>query len=357
MFAACNRGETTPTTPPENITPLPQDTQAATPTGPTAVVQTGAPMLTVTAPPIQESTPIPDPLQFVFPTLGTQPVSAWRPALYPTPWALTPYDHFYFARPVAPDQVLWPVADYRYGGTFFRPDLVHTGVDIPVGEGTPALAAGPGKVVWAGYGLLTGILRDETDPYGLAVAIRHDFGYQNQPLFTIYAHLQRIDVIRGQWLDTGDEIGLVGRTGFTTGPHLHFEVRLGENNYFSTRNPELWLVPPQGWGVLAAQIKSTNGALLRGHSVWIKDPETEELWKVITYAEGSVNVDSYYDENMVFSDLPAGRYIIEINYVGRLYTMEVDILPGLVSYFTFNGKQGFDVNMPPTPGPEFAPSW
>jgi len=97
----------------------------------------------------QPATPVSDPLRFVFPTPQPAPVSAWRPPLYPTPWAPTPYDHFYFARPIAANEINWPLADYRYGGVFFD-NVVHTGVDIPAPRGTPVLAAGPGRVTWAG---------------------------------------------------------------------------------------------------------------------------------------------------------------------------------------------------------------
>ena len=166
-----------------------------------------------------------DPLRFVFPTPGPAPVSAWRPPLYPTPWAPSAYDHFYFARPIGADEVNWPVADYRYGGEFFE-DVIHTGVDIPATKGTTVLAAGAGEVIWAGYGVYRGGY-DITDPYGLAVVIRHDFGYQGQPLYTIYGHLDQVDVAEGQFVTTGQPIGLVGETGRVTGPHLHFEVARG----------------------------------------------------------------------------------------------------------------------------------
>ena len=151
-------------------------------------------------------------------------------------------------------RLIWPSLDYRYGGVFFKPSAVHTGIDIPAKLGTSVLASGPGEVVWAGWGLYSGDPSNQDDPYGLAVVILHDFGYQDLPLYTVYAHLDQVDVVPGQWLQTGDMLGNVGETGFTTGPHLHFEVRLGNNTYFNTSNPELWLVQPQGWGVLAARI-------------------------------------------------------------------------------------------------------
>ncbi len=109
-------------------------------------------------------TPSPVPFQFSLPTPGAEPVSAWRPPLYPIPCAMSPYDHFYFARPIAADMVNWPTADYRYGGVFFGRNIVHTGVDIPTPEGTPILAAGPGTVVWTGWGLFTETPGNQEDP-------------------------------------------------------------------------------------------------------------------------------------------------------------------------------------------------
>lgn len=113
-------------------------------------------------------TPSPVPFQFSLPTPGAEPISGWRPPLYPIPWAMSPYDHFYFARPIAADQVNWPVPDYRYAGIFFAPNIVHTGVDIPTPEGTPIMAAGAGTIVWAGWGLFTESPKNESDPYGMA---------------------------------------------------------------------------------------------------------------------------------------------------------------------------------------------
>jgi hypothetical protein len=64
-----------------------------------------------------EVTPRPTiaPFRFILPTPGAEPVSGWRPPLYPVPWAVSAYDHFYFARPIAADNVNWPLAEYRYG--------------------------------------------------------------------------------------------------------------------------------------------------------------------------------------------------------------------------------------------------
>lgn len=283
-----------------------------------------------------------------------EPLSAWRPPPYPTPWALSPYDHFYFARPIAADQVNWPEEDYRYGGNFFD-DVVHTGVDIPVPDGTPVLAAGSGKVIWAGYGAYRGGY-DKTDPYGQSVIIRHDFGYEGQPLFTLYGHLGQIDVVEGQHVEVGQAIGLSGHTGQVTGPHLHFEVRLGANDYFKTRNPELWIVPPQGWGVLAARVMDTNRQLISYQEVLITNLASDQNWKAKSYGKAAVNRDPYYQENLVISDLPAGEYQVRIAYAGLSFTMNFIIHPGVVSYLSFAGRSGFDTSLPEAPGSDFNPA-
>lgn len=85
----------------------------------------------------------------------------------------------------------------------------HTGVDFPVPTGTKILAAADGVVTKAG----------SDGPYGNAVTITHAGGLQ-----TMYAHMSSIKAKVGDTVKAGDVIGLVGSTGNTTGPHLHFEV-------------------------------------------------------------------------------------------------------------------------------------
>lgn len=294
-----------------------------------------------------------DILRFTFPDAAPEPESLWRPPLNDVPWALNPHDHFLFVRPIAADEVNWPLADYRYGGIFpgSDPPIVHTGIDIPNPRGTPVQAAGPGKVVWAGYGLFNRQDQD-ADPYGLAVAIKHDFGYQGRSLYTIYAHMDRVDVIFGQRVETGTQLGSVGTTGFTTGPHLHFEVRIESNSFYATRNPELWLAPPQGWGVLVGNVMNSNMSLLTKHEVTVVSKSTGQKWSVLTYGETAVIRDDYYKENAVLSDLPAGEYEVIIDYLDDRYSTLLTISPGAITYFNFQGKFGFNTNPPTEPSSE-----
>ncbi|WP_017306394.1 M23 family metallopeptidase [Spirulina subsalsa] len=88
---------------------------------------------------------------------------------------------------------------------------LHAGTDIPAPQGTPVLAAYHGEVALAG----------NAGGYGLMVILRHEQGSQESR----YAHLSQIFVSPGQWIEQGEVIGLVGSTGQSTGPHLHFEWR------------------------------------------------------------------------------------------------------------------------------------
>lgn len=324
------------------------------PAAPTADAPSPVAPIVSTAEPLQAWTATAPPLRFVLPMPGAEPVSGWRPPLYPVPWAVSSYDHFYFTRPNAADQVNWPLASYRYGQMFFA-NVVHTGIDIDAEEGTPVLAAGGGVVVWAGWGLFSESRLNKDDPYGQAVAIRHDFGYSGQELFTVYAHMSRVDVTEGQHVRAGEQLGLVGSTGNTTGPHLHFEVRLGDNSFHTTYNPELWLAPPEGWGVLVGRLKDKKGALLQLFSVFVTEEATGIMREVRTYGGAAVNSDPYYQENLVLSDLAAGLYRVTLEYEGDDFQFWLDIYPGQVSYFKFSPRDGFIVATPPVPSLDFLP--
>jgi murein DD-endopeptidase MepM/ murein hydrolase activator NlpD len=87
----------------------------------------------------------------------------------------------------------------------------HSGTDIGAPLGTPVLAALAGKVAIA----------DWLGGYGLAIAVEN----KNATQQTFYAHLSEIFVKPGQWVEQGEQIGRVGSTGNSTGPHLHFELQ------------------------------------------------------------------------------------------------------------------------------------
>ena len=357
VMAACT--STPLSTPPVLVPPVGLSEPIST-TPVTSPSSTSEPVLALPsetpAAPVSTITPLPlpnvanAPMQLFFPTVIPVEGAEYRPPLYPTPWALMPFDHFYFGAPIAATYPGDPIWDYRYGGIYFGPDVIHSGIDLPAPRGAEVLAAGSGTVVWAGIGLYSGSKYNLKDPYGLAVAIRHDFGYKDQPLFTVYAHMEEVDVMVGQWVRTGDVVGHVGSTGMTTGPHLHFEVRLGENDFWKTRNPELWISPPQGDGVLVGRVMSTYGERLDSYLLFMKSMDTEKQYSVKTYGPLTVNSDVYYNENVVLGDLPAGVYELNIPYGALNRKVNIQILPGQITYFTFSGYNGYDFTLPPLPG-------
>jgi murein DD-endopeptidase MepM/ murein hydrolase activator NlpD len=115
-----------------------------------------------------------------------------------------------------PKELLWPVLNGHFGRGFgltrrVRTELPHNGVDIGAPEGAPVRAAADGLVVYSDNGLLG---------YGNCVMILHPGG-----LLTLYAHNQQTTVQAGWMVKRGERIGLVGKTGYAWGPHLHFELR------------------------------------------------------------------------------------------------------------------------------------
>ncbi len=299
----------------------------------------------------ETATPTPKYEEPEFPEYNPQPEDESRPALYAVPLALSPHDHFYFTRPIAVDTNSSPSPDFRYGFYYPDDDTAHSGVDIVSPLHKPVLAAGDGEVIFAGYGLMYGAGNTE-DPYGLAVMIKHNFSYQDKTVYTVYAHLDEIDVEDGQIIKAGDPIGIIGMTGNTSGPHLHFEVRVDDPQGGRVQNPELWLVPPIGSGVLAGTLKNDYGYLLSTQELTLKSLESGRTYDLLTYAPlKSIHPDDYFQENLVIGDIPAGEYQISMLYRNKWYRMNITIAPGTVNFVTFNGKNGFSSAAPTTPDP------
>ena len=93
---------------------------------------------------------------------------------------------------------------------FFHGTAFHNGIDIHAKRGTPVKAARDGMVAFSGW----------KQGYGKTVVIQHHDGYSS-----LYGHFREINVETGTWVSKNEIIGLVGSTGRSTGPHLHFEIR------------------------------------------------------------------------------------------------------------------------------------
>lgn len=122
----------------------------------------------------------------------------------------------------SPSGLAWPVRGPISSPFGPRMGGFHPGIDIAVGTGTPIHAARSGTVIYAAW--LGG--------YGNCVIIDHGGGFS-----TLYAHQSQLGSVAGEGVSRGEVIGYVGSTGHSTGPHLHFETRVGS----TPRNPMLYL--------------------------------------------------------------------------------------------------------------------
>jgi murein DD-endopeptidase MepM/ murein hydrolase activator NlpD len=104
----------------------------------------------------------------------------------------------------------WPTKGVFTSGFGWRWGRMHKGIDIANNTGTPILAARDGVVAFAGW----------SGAYGYLVELSHADGDS-----TRYAHNSRLLVRKGQIIPQGSRISLMGSTGRSTGPHLHFEIR------------------------------------------------------------------------------------------------------------------------------------
>lgn len=112
----------------------------------------------------------------------------------------------------APVAMIWPLKGRLSSGYGPRGRRKHKGVDIPARKGTPVKAAAKGKVAYSGNGMRG---------YGKVIVLKHD-----DDLSTVYAHNSALLTSMGEWVEQGQVIARVGSTGRSTGPHLHFEVRV-----------------------------------------------------------------------------------------------------------------------------------
>jgi len=280
-----------------------------------------------------------------------RPIPTNPPSL-PVPYALDPRDHYWFARPIDPDRTNRALNYYEYGtdGPQDAPYPIHHGVDMPNEVGTTVRAAGPGLVVFATSP--TTPIYQNSPSYGNVVVIEHDFSYRGQPIWTLYAHLEAPLVVAGQRVEMGEAIALLGNTGQSGGPHVHFEVRLGQNAYGSSVNPSLWLAPYVNHGTIAGKVADSRGDYLDDVEVTLllggipRDVTTSYVFR----GSGSqVNPDPQWGENFTFSDVPAGTYDIVVTLNGNRVVKQITVREGLTSFIELTPPED---SQPPTTTPE-----
>ncbi len=236
-------------------------------------------------------------------------------------------EHYWLHRPVPDGNGVWTDKAYPYGSNRGGTLRTHHGVEFNVPAGTDVLATADGTVVVAGSDN-SDLQGPISDFYGNVVVIRHGFGLDGQPIFTLYGHLSEILVSVGQPVRTQEVIAYSGATGVADGAHLHFEVRQGENSYNSTRNPLLWLYPFPDRGVVAGRVSSGTGQSAQGYPLTLRRIDAPSAYAgTTTYADGSVNPDSNWQENFAFDDVVAGYYELVVGSGEDKVTAEFWVYP------------------------------
>ena len=291
--AAANNGGGLPTAIPTDPLPTVTNTPTVVPTEPAATV-----------------TPAPT---FTLPALGETSAE----------------DHYWMIRPIPEGGIVWTDKSYSYGSTKGGTLRTHHGVEFFVTYDTPVLATADGVVVTAGWDSGDDVVGPEPDFYGNVVVIEHDFLWRGEKIYTLYGHLNQVQVNKGQRVKAGDIVGLSGATGIADGAHLHFEVRQGANNYASTRNPLLWLWPFPEDGTLAGKVTFPNGALANEAPVNFRriDGGDQRVYLATSYADSAVNGDTAWSENYAADDVAAGFYEVYVKVGSKKYSQEVWVYP------------------------------
>ena len=316
--------------PPATATPVPTSAPTLTPS-PTLTL-TVAPTLTPRPSPTTEPDrycPESPPLK---PEYSRFYLSAKK---WPDPDQEIAETHFWMSKPLPPGiGRLLTNQRFPYGWDENGRLLLHTGVDTAEDLGTPVLAVADGTVIvaqsdysaWYGW---------RCDWYGHLVVIELDERWQDQPVFALYGHVLNLQVQAGERVQRGQPVAEVGIGGAATHPHLHFEVRVGANEFANTRNPILWLDPGEERGVIAGRLVDPEGRPWQGVPLaLVNDQDQGEIypsWSYLGDPQSLANPDEGWAENFVFSDVKAGNYLIITQIQGVEYQVPVRVAAGDVA--------------------------
>jgi murein DD-endopeptidase MepM/ murein hydrolase activator NlpD len=309
-------------------------------------------LVPASATPTATNTPTARPTSTATPTLAANSsvTSTLSIAATRTPHPVV--QHFLLGRPVALSVPMdYPDPIYLYGTTEGGQYDVHHGEEFENPIGTPLYAVADGTIVTAGsdaepvcgddYHTICGAsLSPETNGYyGKLIVIRLWQDYQGQAVFALYGHVNSISIEVGDDVKAGDPIGSIGMSGVALGPHVHFETRLGSNDYAHTRNSILWMTPLPGHGSFAGRYTDAKGNLVRGASVNIYRADDSFLLSTETYGRDkypAVNSDDEMGENFAVGDLPVGDYTVRIS--GQPFAAHVTIQNGKLSFVDIGGS-------------------
>jgi hypothetical protein len=254
--------------------------------------------------------------------------------IWPTPDPAAMDGRFWLAKPLPGGGRFLINHSFPYGYDLNGRLLLHNGVDSSEPLGTPLLAVGDGVVIvaqddmneWFGW---------RCDWYGHLVIIELDQTFQGQPLYALYGHVLNINVAAGQRVRAGEQVAEVGFGGAATAPHLHFELRVGTNEFSSTLNPMLWLNPGETRGVIAGRLLDPEGRPWHGVGLSLigqsEDASSGNTWSYLDDPLHYINSDPGYAENFVFADVKPGEYEVYTEVQGVVYRVPVQVAAGAIS--------------------------
>ena len=248
--------------------------------------------------------------------------------------------HIWLRRPIADTGANRYIdGTYRYGSTMGGNFQQHQGVEFNNAAGTPVYATADGIVVFAGA----------AEGGANTVAIRHDRGWESQHVFTTYYHNTALEVKAGQRVRAGDLIARVGNTGRATNDHLHLEVHVAPTTDSAvivnpaerfppfTRNPQLWLEPVAGTGIVAGRVVDAAGQPVPGARVYglvVPYPEETPFSFAETYRDHA-HPDPAYGENFAVGDVAPGSYLLAAVVNGQILWRRARVAAGMVTFVEF----------------------
>jgi len=253
---------------------------------------------------------------------------------WPAPDPSITESHFWLSKPLPGAGRTLINQRFPYGWDENGRLLLHNGVDVAEDLGTPVLAVADGSVVvaqsdlnaWYGW---------RCDWYGHLVVVELDETWQDQPIYVLYGHVLNLKVESGDRVTRGQPVAEVGFGGAATNPHLHFEVRIGENLFDATRNPMLWLNPGPTRGVIAGRLVDPEGRPWQGVPLALVGSEgtagRASTWSYLGDPQQLVNADEGWAENFVFSDIQPGTYDIYTSIQEVDYRQRVTVFAGEVA--------------------------
>lgn len=310
------------------VTPLSRATATPEPTAGEVASATPAGTGTATAP--QPAAPSPAPT--APPTDTPLPLPTVRPdTLPPVPPTFNGQDHFIMGQPVGEGGNIYAASSYKYGSTYGGRLDTHHGNDLGNAVGAPVIAVAPGVVHWAGDDL-TVAFGPRPNFYGNLIVLRLDPTWQGRAVYALYGHLSAVSVQAGQPVNRGEVIGQVGASGVALGAHLHIEVRLDNpESYWATRNPDLWIEPVPGTGVIAGRVVNRAGQYLPGARVVMLCSDGAFRF-ADTYWDAGVTPDEGFGENFAISGIPPGRCFLEVRLGEATLRETADVAAGQTTF-------------------------